>query len=87
VKKPILAVLAAALTATGCATGPDMSTDGAPRAEREYVTGSNIGRRKGEAPTDQIKTYSRETLENSYRTGVIGAGVTPSGGGGSAAGN
>ena len=86
-KKVILAALAAAATAAGgCATAPETSTENAA-FQREFVTGSNIGRKKGEAPTDQIKTYSKETLENSYRTGTIGAGVTPRNGGGSAAGN
>ena len=85
-KKLIVAALAAAAAAaSGCATDPNTSVE--PVVEREFVTGSNIGRKKGEAPTDQIKTYSKETLENSYRTGTIGAGVTPRNGGGSAAGN
>ena len=82
----LAALAAAAATTAGCATGPEVST-GEPVAQREFVTGSNIGRKRGESPTDQIKTYSRESLENSYRTGVIGAGVTPRNGGGSAAGN
>ena len=76
--KLILAALAAAAAAAagGCATAPEASTEAAA-FQREFVTGSNIGRRKGEAPTDQIKTYSREAMENHYRTGNIGNGATP----------
>ena len=76
----IAALAAAAAAATGCATAPQASTEEA-RAPREYVTGSNIGRRPGEAPTDQIRIYSREALETQYRTGNIGNGATPGPGG------
>ena len=73
-KKLMLAALAAATMAAGCATtGPQTSTE---TFSRDYVTGSNIGRKKGEAPTDQIKIYSKEALENQYRTGNLGNGVT-----------
>ena len=84
-KKTLAALAAVAAAATGCATGPETSTEAA--FQREYVTGSNVARKRGEAPTDQIKTYGKESLENSYRTGTLGAGVTPRNGGGSAAGN
>ena len=79
--KPILAALAAAAVAAGgCATEPATSTEG-QSFSREYVTGSNIGRKKGEAPVDQIRIYSKEALENQYRTGNIGNGVTGGPGG------
>ena len=79
--KLILAALAAAAAATaGCATGPEASTE-STAVQREYVTGSNVARRKGEAPTDQVKMYSRESLENAYRTGTFGNNQTPPGGG------
>ena len=85
-EKLMIAVLAAAAAAMGgCASAPEASTEDTS-FQREYVTGSNIGRKRGEAPTDQIKTYSRESLENAYRTGQIGNGMTPPGGG-SGAGN
>ena len=76
----IAALAAAAGAAAGCATAPEASTEAA-RAPREYVTGSNIGRRQGEAPIDGVKMYSREALENQYRTGNIGNGVTGGPGG------
>ena len=78
-KKLILAALAAATLAAGCATtGPQTSTE---TFNRDFVTGSNIGRKKGEAPTDQVKIYSKEAIENQYRTGNIGNGATPGPGG------
>jgi hypothetical protein len=46
-KKIVIAALAAAAaTLSGCATGPEASANGASAPqEREYTTGSNIGRR------------------------------------------
>ena len=84
-KKLVIVAIAAAVVAGGCAT-PQAGTEDAAFS-REYVTGSNIAKKRGEGDTSGVKMYGREALENSYRTGVLGAGVTPSNGGGSAAGN
>jgi hypothetical protein len=77
-KKLVLAALAAAAAAaaTGCATGPEASAEQA-RAPREYITGSNVGRRPGEAPTDQVKLVHPETLRDARWNGGQGSGATP----------
>jgi hypothetical protein len=79
VKKTFIVAIAAAAVAGGCAT-PQAGTEEAAFS-REYVTGSNIAKKKGEGDTAGVKMYSREALENSYRTGIFGNGQTPPGGG------
>jgi len=79
VKKVLIAAIAAAAITSGCAT-PQTGTEEAAFS-REYVTGSNIAKKKGEGDTAGVKMYSREALENSYRTGTFGNGQTPPGGG------
>jgi hypothetical protein len=77
--KKLLVVAIAAAAASGCAT-PQTSTEEAAFS-REYTTGSNIAKKRGEGDTSGVKMYSREALENSYRTGTFGNGQTPPGGG------
>ena len=77
--KNLLIVAIAAAAASGCAA-PQAGTEEAAFS-REYVTGSNISKKKGEGDTAGVKMYSREALENSYRTGTFGNGQTPPGGG------
>ena len=78
-KKLVIAAIVAAAAASGCAT-PQATTEEAAFS-REYVTGSNISKKRGEGDTSGVKMYSKESLENAYRTGVFGNGQTPPGGG------
>ena len=60
--KSILAALAASFIVAGCAADP-ANASGEPRAEREYMTGSNIAKRKTDGPADGPAVMSGEEFE------------------------
>jgi hypothetical protein len=72
--RSILAALAASFLAAGCAA--DAETRAEPRAEREYQTGSNIPRKKGDTRGGGVTTVDREELERA-RAGSFPTGSIP----------
>jgi hypothetical protein len=68
-----LKILAACLLISACAQTSVDNEDAAPRAEREYPTGSNIPRKHHE--TGDAQVYDRESVERAQQSSA-GSGQT-----------
>lgn len=60
----ILALLTAGAMLAGCETAPtNLASDETPSYRREAPTGSNIGRREAQPPTDEERAAAREAAQ------------------------
>jgi hypothetical protein len=65
-----LTILAACLLVSACAQTSVDNEGAAPRAEREYPTGSNIPRKHHD--TGDVQVYDRESVERAQQSSAGG---------------
>ena len=75
-KKTLLLIAALPSLIASCATDPNAPATASLREEKEFVTGSNLPKRKGSMGGDGVSVMSSEEFERTRTSGGQGAGGT-----------